>query len=164
MAKDEYLNKEQRKYLRLDTVLPVQIRLESLDGSKFLSGWIQGFTSNLSRGGICLSINNLEASLIEVVENHKARISLAIEIPSFKKPISARGRIVWVKKYLGLPDKCLIGISYEDINPAHNRIIMRYAWARKALIPLALGVVAFLSLFVVANSLINIKLTQGIRL
>ncbi len=161
MAKEKYLNEEQRRYLRLDTVLPVQIRLESLDGSKFLSGWLQGFTSNLSQGGICLSINNLEASLIEVVENRQARISLRIEVPSFKRPISARGRITWVKKSLGLPDKCLIGISYEDINPAHNRIIMRYAWARKALIPLVSGVVVFLSLFVVANSLINIKLTQG---
>ncbi len=163
MAADEYLNEEQRKYLRLDTVLPVQIRLESLDGSRFISGWLQGFTNNVSSGGICLCLNNLDSSLAKIIEARQARISLAIELPSFKKPINARARIAWMRNIHGTPNRYLVGICYEDINPILNRRIIRYAWARKIILPAALGAVVLLSLFVVVNSLINIKLTQGNR-
>ncbi|MBN2831102.1 MAG: hypothetical protein JXL82_02330 [Candidatus Omnitrophica bacterium] len=92
MGNAEYLNEEQRKYIRIDTVLPVQLRLESLDGSHFISGWLQGFTNNISRGGICICINNLDPSLVGIIQNRQARISLEIEIPALRRNISARAR------------------------------------------------------------------------
>jgi len=57
------LGSERRKYIRLDTVLPVQFRLESLDSKQALSPWIQGFTNNIGHGGICLSVNDLPFEL-----------------------------------------------------------------------------------------------------
>ena len=66
-----YPSGEKRKYIRLDTVFPVQLRLESLDGSRFLSQWLQGFTNNVSKGGICLAINNFDHSLAEIIKKHQ---------------------------------------------------------------------------------------------
>ena len=88
MRNVKYPKEDKRKYIRLDTVFPVQLRMESLDGSHFLSGWLQGFTNNVSRGGICLCINNFDPSLVEIIKKRQARVSLEIELPIFKKPIN----------------------------------------------------------------------------
>jgi hypothetical protein len=65
---------ERRKYVRLNSVFPVQFRLLSLDGKHFLSDWLQGFTSNIAKGGICLCINNLNTELAEVIKSEKAKL------------------------------------------------------------------------------------------
>ena len=158
-----YLNEEQRKYIRLDTVFPVQMRLESLDGSRFLSGWLQGFTNNISRGGICLCINNLDPLLAEIIEKRQVRLSLEIELPAFKELVSARARIAWVRNVSGGLNKYIIGVNYEDIDQKQNNRIINYSWARKILIPAGLGIVVLLGLFVAANSLINIRLAKTNR-
>ncbi|MBM3243412.1 MAG: hypothetical protein FJZ12_01060 [Candidatus Omnitrophica bacterium] len=160
MSEHKYLNEEQRRYIRLDTVLPVQIRLESLDGSRFISEWLQGFTNNISSGGICLCINNLDPRLADIVEKRQARVSLEIELPIVKNPINAIARISWVNKAHGVANKYFIGLCYEVIDKKKNNSIIRYARVKKILVPIGLGVVVFLSLFVTINSLINFRLTQ----
>ena len=92
---------EHRKYLRLDTVFPVQFRLETPDGKIFISNWLQGFTNNISRGGICLSINNPDLQLLKLLSEKKFKLSLEIDIPISRKPIPARTSIVWVSDVLG---------------------------------------------------------------
>ena len=52
LGKKETLAEEHRKYVRLDSVFPVQFQLLGLDGKSSLSEWIQGFTSDISKGGI----------------------------------------------------------------------------------------------------------------
>ena len=161
MGNREYLNEEKRRYVRLDTVFPVQLRMESLDGSRFLSGWLQGFTNNVSRGGICLSINNFDHSLAEIIKKREARVSLEIELPTFKKPINARASVAWIKNVLDAPNKYIIGLSYDEIDRKYNNRIMYYAWLRKIFIPASLVLVILLGLVIVANSFINMKLIQG---
>ena len=92
---------EQRKYLRLDTVFPVQFRLEEPIGEVFLSGWLQGFTNNISRGGICLAINNFDPQFIELLKRKNIKLSLEIDIPISRKPLCARSSVIWVKDVLG---------------------------------------------------------------
>ena len=161
MSDPEYLNEEKRKYIRLDTVLPVQLRMESLDGSHFLSGWLQGFSNNVSRGGICLSINNFDHSLAEIIRKREARISLEIELLVFKKPINARASAAWIRNVPEIPNKYLIGLSYDEIDHKQNNRIMRFAWARKIIIPAGLGLVVLLGAVIVINSFINMRLIQG---
>ncbi len=161
MGNTEYLNVEKRKYVRLDTVFPVQLRIESVDGSHFLSGWLQGFTNNISKGGLCLSVNNFDHSLAEIIKNRQARISLEIELPISKRPINARASVAWIRNVLDVPNKYLIGLSYDEINQRQNSRIMRYAWIRKILIPAGLVLVVLLGLVVVVNSFVNTKLIQG---
>jgi hypothetical protein len=163
MAAPKYLNEEQRKYIRLDTVFPVQIRLESLDGSCFISGWLQGFSNNVSRGGLCLCIKNLGQQSVEIIQNRQALISLEIELPFISKPVAARARIAWVKNTGGIADKYLIGLCYEDMDKKYINKIMRYAWGRKTLVPLGIGLIIVFSLLLGVNGLINFRLTQANR-
>lgn len=161
MQKTRYKDEEKRRYIRLDTVFPVQLRMESLDGSRFLSGWMQGFTNNVSSGGICLAINNFDPSLAEVIKNHQARLSLEIELPIFRKPIAAKASIAWIRNVTDIPNKYLIGLSYDEIDRKQNERIMRYAVLRKIIMPAAFVMVVLLGLAIMANGLINMRLIQG---
>ncbi|MBM3246902.1 MAG: hypothetical protein FJZ13_06245, partial [Candidatus Omnitrophica bacterium] len=90
MWRPEYAGQERRKYIRLDSVFPVEFRLVSLDGKRFLSDWLQGFSNNISKGGICLSVNNFPPDLAKYLKDKQAKVSLDIEIPLNRKPIPAQ--------------------------------------------------------------------------
>jgi len=152
---------EQRKYLRLDTVFPVQFRLESPDGKTFLSDWLQGFTNNISRGGICLFINNIVPELLKLIKEKKCKLSLEIDIPISKKSIPAQTSIIWIKEDFEDNRKLIIGLNYEHISAKQNNKLMRYAWMKKLFIPLSLSVVAILALTLGINSYLNYQLTRG---
>jgi TolA-binding protein len=161
MPQKDYLGSERRKYIRLDTVFPVQFRLLSLDGRRFLSEWLQGFTNDVGKGGLCLSVNNLHADLAQSLKGGQAKLSLEIQMPINAKAVSAIGRVAWIKDILGEPNKYIIGLSYEDIDRRQNSKIMRYAWMKKLFVPLALTVILILGLGFTINSFINAKLVQG---
>lgn len=152
---------EQRKYLRLDTVFPVQFRLESSDGKTFLSAWLQGFTNNISRGGICLSLNNIASELLKLIKEKKCKISVEIDIPISKKSIPAQTSIIWIKEDLQDNRKLTIGLNYEHISAKQNNKLIRYAWMKKLFIPLSLSVVALLALTLGINSYLNYQLTRS---
>ncbi|MDD5129749.1 MAG: PilZ domain-containing protein [Candidatus Omnitrophica bacterium] len=155
---------EHRKYLRLDTVFPVQFRLQEPQGDVFLSGWIQGFTNNISRGGICLAINNLDPELFELFKKKYVKLSLEIDIPISRKPICARASIVWAKDIFGDKHQYLVGVNYDSIPARLNNKLMRYAWFKKLFVPAALALVIILGAGLGVNSYLNFKLTQGNKL
>jgi len=161
VCRDDQLGQERRQYIRLDSVFPVEFRLESLDGKSFFSGWVQGFTNNVGKGGICLSVNNLDPQLLKLLKEKKAKLSLSIEMPLSKKPITAQAEAAWVRDVPGQPKKRIIGLSYGEIKPLDNQRIMRYARAKKAFVPLVLTTIVILGLGLAVNSYINVKLTQG---
>ena len=155
---------EHRKYLRLDTVFPVQFRLENPEGEVLLSGWLQGFTNNISQGGICLAINNLDLELFELLKKKNIKLSLEIDIPISRKPICARASIVWVKDIFGDKHQYLVGVNYDYIPVKQNNKLMHYAWLKMLLVPVALTLVVILAVGLGANSYSNFKLTQGNKL
>lgn len=151
---------DKRQYVRLDTVFPVQFRLVTIDGKINLSDLLQGFTSNLSKGGICLCAHNFESRFLQLIKEHKVKFSLLIDIPFFKKPIPALALPVWTKEDAGEVNKCYIGLSYEKIDSAANRKLMSYARGKKLFVPLVLGAIVLLGALLASNSLMNMKLTQ----
>ena len=152
---------EHRKYLRIDTVFPVQFRLMTTDGKVFLSDWLQGFTNNVSPAGICLSVNNPSPQLLKSLDEKKFKLSIEIDIPVSRKPISALTSFIWSKDLAGDKRKYLIGLNYDQISTHQNKKLMRYAWFKKLFAPLVLSLVAILILIIGINSYINIKLTKG---
>ncbi len=152
---------EHRKYLRLDTVFPVQFRLEGAGKNVYLSEWLQGFTNNISRGGICLAVNYLDPELFELIKARKVRLSLEIDIPISKKPVPARASIIWVQETFGNKHQYLIGISYEEIPPDKINQLMRYGWFKKLFTPAALALVVILAALFGSNSYVNYKLIQN---
>lgn len=159
MGRENYLGAEHRQYTRLDSVFPVQFKLVSLDGKNPISDWLQGFTSDISKGGICLSVNNLPPNLAAVLNNRQVKLSLEISIPLGGQPVDALAKIAWVKETK--TNGYLIGLSYENIDAQGNKRIMRYALTNKLFAPISASIIVLLGLGLLANTLINIKLTQG---
>jgi hypothetical protein len=155
------LGAEQRRYVRLDTVFPVQFRLESPDRQKILSEWIQGFTSNVSCGGICLAVNNFSPEMFKMCRENKAVLSLEIELPIMRRPVSALASVVWVKEVTAGSTQSLLGLGYTQINPRHSSILMRYAWSKKIFIPLVIALIIILSAALGINAHYNYQLTKN---
>jgi hypothetical protein len=122
---------QKRKYIRLETVFPVEFCLLDPLSAENLSGWLQGFTNNLSRGGICLAVNKLEPSFIKLIDQKRVRLALEIQMPLGRPAINATAKIVWMDILDKSKGRCLIGISYENIAPSDRWRIMRYAWSKK---------------------------------
>jgi len=161
MHKKEQLAQERRKYLRLDTVFPVEFSLLSLDGKHFLSDWQQGFTNNVGKGGMCLSVNNLKPELARLLKEKQSKLSLQIEMPVIRKPVNALAAVAWSKDILEFPNRYLFGLKYEEIDSAQNQKIMRYAWGKKLFVPVLFSIIFLLGIGFAADSFINIKLIKG---
>ncbi|NLE90981.1 MAG: hypothetical protein GX598_00330 [Elusimicrobia bacterium] len=154
-------DQERRQYIRLDSVLPVQFRVFCGDKKEDSPDWLQGFTSDISKGGICLAINNPSRQLLELVSDPQTVLDLIIEIPLIKTPVTASGRVAWVKEMPGPGRKCLIGLIYENIDERQNDRIMRYAITKKAIFPSSVAAIILLGLFLGVNSYMNMRLLKG---
>jgi len=161
MPQKAHLEQQRRKYIRLDSVFPVQFRILSLDGKRFLSDWLQGFTSDIGKGGICLSVNNLNQELAQILKNQQAKLSLEIEMPVTRNPIGALAKVIWVEDTAAEANRYLIGLSYEEIDRCQNNRIVRYAWTKKVFAPFALLLIVLLALGFALGSVVNLKLIQG---
>jgi hypothetical protein len=161
MAEKETLDSEHRQYIRLDSVFPVQFNLVGLDGKTLVSDWLQGFTNNISRGGICLAVNNLNPEFASLIKNRQVKFTLGIEMPFAERPISALAKIAWVQETEAQPNKYLIGLAYEQIPETDNNKIVRYAKAKQWFIPFVLAVIIVLGVAFMIGSYINIKLIRG---
>ncbi|MGA2775575.1 MAG: hypothetical protein ABSE81_05880 [Candidatus Omnitrophota bacterium] len=158
----DHLGKERRKYLRLDTVFPVRFRLESPDGKTTLSPWLQGFSSDVGKGGICLSVNNLKADNLKEI-NAGCRIALELDLPVFARAVKAYASSTWVKELSSDEGKYLFGLGYSFIDPGENNRIMNYAWGKKIFVPFTVTIVVLLAAGLIYGSYTNIKLEQGNR-
>jgi len=161
MRREKYPGLERRKYIRLDSVFPVSFQLLSLDGRQIFSEWVQGFTNNIGKGGICLVINQLAPDLAKILKNAEAKVSLKIEMPLNKEPVAAVAKVSWIKDPAEASHKYLVGLTYEQINLNQNNQIMRYARMRKLSAPVALGIIFVIGFGFLLNTYINIKLIRG---
>jgi len=160
MPNDDHLKEERREFIRLSTVFPVQFRLLSLDGKNFLSEWQQGFTNNLGKGGLGLAVNNLNPDLAGLLTGKQAKLSLDIEMPFNRGPISAIALVAWVTSAAGEQNKYFFGLKYEKIDSRLNKKIMRYALGKRLLLPVTLLVIISLALAFAVGSMLNIKLIK----
>ncbi|MDD4939320.1 MAG: hypothetical protein PHE18_00945 [Candidatus Omnitrophica bacterium] len=160
MFKKDALGAERRQYIRLDSVFPVLFRVLSLDGNEALSEWLQGFTNNVGKGGICLAVNNLKPAWINPIKQLQVKMQLEIHMPLSACGVPAYAKVAWVKE-TGTAGSYLIGLSYESIAVAANARIMRYATVKKLSFPAAITTIAILALGLSAGSYINMKLVKG---
>jgi Glycosyl hydrolase family 76/PilZ domain len=151
---------EHRKYLRLDTVFPVQFRLQK-QKDVFLSDWLQGFTNNISRGGLCLAVNNLEPGLFELLKTKQIKLILEIDVPVSRKSVAVQASVVWFREIPGDKHRYLLGLNYDAISAKENNKLLRYAWCKRLFVPVVLAVVIILAAGLGINSYLNFKLTRG---
>jgi len=154
---------ERRGFLRLDTVFPVQFRLESYDTKASFTGWIQGFTSDVGKGGICLAVHNLSPYEAKLLKQAGTKVSLEIGMPFIDRPVRAHSAVAWIQDVEGQPNRYLVGLRYEQIDPIQNKKIMRYAWTKKLFAPVALLAIMLLGIFLAFGLYFNMRLEEGNR-
>ncbi len=152
---------EYRQYIRLDSVFPVSFQIMAESTDEVLSEEIQGFTNNISKGGICLVVNSPKPGLLVLIQEKKARVSLKIEVPLHHDPISALTKISWFKDDIKNNNKFFIGLNYEEIAASGNKRIMRYTWTRKLFAPAVLTIAFVFALGFGINTYMNLKLVRG---
>ncbi len=115
MAKQPTADK--REYLRLNSVFPVEYALLVEGKDEKTLDWHQGFTSNVSMGGICLSLNVASADILKALtKEEKCSLNLRIGIPLGKTAIKALAEVAWVELLEdSSPTKYLIGLKFTLI-------------------------------------------------
>ena len=115
MRKSDLL--ERRKYIRLDSVFPVEIYLPDHHNSS-APRLVQAFTRDVSLGGLCLSVNDPDSHLLTLVTAGAKPFDVAINMPITGKPVEARVRVAWHEiKQLDRHRQLLMGVAYEEISP-----------------------------------------------
>ena len=122
---------EQRKYIRLNSVFPVEFILYS-ERRKETSLWFQGYTCNVSRGGICLETIGLDDATASAINKSGSSLELRIHIPIGRPPVKAVAQVMWFK-----PDHergaghHVIGLKFDAILASDlSDLLKRARWIR----------------------------------
>jgi hypothetical protein len=142
-------------------VFPVEFEVCPGNGEKSAFGLLQGFTRDVSPGGMCIELKTFGKATEKMLVSGGSVLRLTIN-PTFSiHPIKASATIAWLKKEGSLhPPRYLIGVTYEAIDPAAQKRLIGHArrsvWAPRigfAAVLLLLSLLA--GLFVHDQRLIN---------
>lgn len=134
---------EHRKYIRLNAAFPVEFQFIDSETSGSISDIKQGFTRDVSKGGICLEVNNLEEGLDQVIKEGRAKVDIRLHIPLSMPETKAIAKIAWHEKIKsGYPNKYLIGLSFLQIDPKDSKRIYFHA-TRVILTPVIIAILFF---------------------
>ncbi len=117
---------EQRRYIRLDHVYPVQFAFIEPSTNRIISEWKQGFTSNVSKGGICLNLQQIDKETIVYLKLKKRDLALKISMPLYRPPMEAKVHVTWIKEVEGaVPSKYMMGCEFTAISDKDRQRIIR---------------------------------------
>ena len=149
---------ERRHYSRLEHIFPVEFRFVSGSG-KILSGWYQAYTQDVSRGGLCLTVNNIVFADSKYLVEADTHLELRIHIPLKAEAVSGTGRLAWHQVIQEDPMlQYALGVVYEKIDIAGNNRIIKYVRTRKFFKALAVTFSIFLSAGLVVVGIYNTRL------
>ena len=82
-----------RKYIRLKSILPVEFRITGAVDSS----WQQGYTCNVSEGGIAFETAHLDAAVLHQVGKLDVEVEVSMRIPLHRPPVKAKAKIAWFR-------------------------------------------------------------------
>ncbi|MDD5644574.1 MAG: PilZ domain-containing protein [bacterium] len=129
-----------RRYIRIDTVLPVEFQFTDTVSGEPLTDIRQGFTRDVSKGGMCLIVRNLDKETVNLFEKTDCSILLHMDLIYRKTPIRIKGKIVASKQErFSTPNEYVLHISFTDIEKADAASLVKYAVIRKNRMPIAIA-------------------------
>jgi len=147
-------SKERRKYIRISTVLPIEFFVVDRDG-RSLTPWLQGFSHDIGRGGLCLIVNDLWQGFRDKIKKKDNFISLKVNIPFARKPIYLEAKPTWsTQEQLDEFSSYTIGLEFFAKNSKEAKYLFRFALTKKA-IPILVG--GCLSILLIFSSFIFLK-------
>jgi prenyltransferase beta subunit len=143
---------EKRKYIRINTIFPVEFRLVN-NAYKPISGWIQGFSRDVGKGGMRLFVNVISWIFWDKIKNNKCRLELRIHLPFSSYVINTFSYIAWAGKSRDKAEgNFYIGLSFLDIKSSDRWKLIRFAYG-KNITPKAVIVAFVILLSFFAHSL-----------
>ncbi|MFH1519790.1 MAG: hypothetical protein ABIE75_04370 [Candidatus Omnitrophota bacterium] len=160
--------KDQRRYIRTSTVLPVEFFILDVKGEK-MTPWLQGFTHDIGKGGICLLINDLWWGFADRLSYPGAQLSLCIELPFKSQAVCLKAEISWLRQQrLKDFNRYAVGLRFMDDDKQKAKFLFKYALVKKYTPAVVTGVITILlflsfSLFWRVSSLArkNIRLVSN---
>jgi hypothetical protein len=145
---------ERRKYRRIDTIFPVEFQLLEDDSS--LVSWHQCFSQDISKGGICVIINNISLEESLRVIRKGADTLLQIHSPISDRCFLAYAKIAWSRKIRELPfSQYIVGLEFTKIDTQEIDRFINYINSKKTLWHtlqlLIIGLLFFLAFIVTHN-------------
>ena len=129
---------KKRRYLRISSVLTVEFCLVDKNGRR-LTPYLQGFTNNIGKGGICLIVNDLWWGFADRLKLFSF-LSLQIDLPLKKKGIITQGKIVWKEECkLKRFTQYKLGVEFELAQATAARRLFGYALGKKLVTFLIIG-------------------------
>ncbi|MBF0522164.1 MAG: PilZ domain-containing protein [Candidatus Omnitrophica bacterium] len=127
MANKEYIH-EKRQYIRLKSVFPVDFSVVSSAGNS----WHQGYTANVSQGGICLETSDVDQETLEAIVHQKVLLDVHLHLPLSRPPIKAKAQVAWIQKTEDDTHlRFQIGLKFSEIAAKDVHRIVGYArWLR----------------------------------
>ncbi|MBP7217253.1 MAG: PilZ domain-containing protein [Candidatus Omnitrophica bacterium] len=136
---------DRRKNARVQSKIPVQFRLLSIDRQRFFSDWLFGYTKDIGKGGICLTVDNLLAEYANLLRDRQALVAMELEMPMIRKPVSVCAKVVWMREASDEPKKFHVGLQYEELGKLRTDWLVLAALCKRYSPVFVLGVVgAFL--------------------
>lgn len=152
-----------RRYIRITTVLPVEFYILD-ENDKKVTPWLQGFTQDISRGGICININDLWWGFWDKFSWRGAKLMLRVNLPFRKEAILVKAKVSWLREKKTKDfNQYKVGIEFAEADREAIEEIFRYVIFKKAAPVLAGGIVAVLLIFSSILFYRNISLTRGSR-
>jgi len=134
MAYDKKESDNRRKYLRLDTIFPVEFQVVGRERREPLSEMKEGFTQNIGKGGMGIFARTLKEHDKEIFNfvPHETKLRLIINIPLDKEPVESYATVEWAERQPGpILDTYFFGVSYDLINEIeYDRIVNYTKWLR----------------------------------
>lgn len=154
---------DRRQYVRMDTVFPVEMVIVH-PSLKLTGGRLQGFTHNVSLGGLCLEFRGLGDADAAALRGREAELELWIHVPFRSEPFRVEARAAWMTSRTEEGRAVhQVGIQYRSVEPRVARRIVRYARARRFLPRLLSGAILLLALLVVGLVFNQLHLIQENR-
>jgi len=135
-----------RKFIRLDTVFPIEFCFINKENNNAVSEWMQGFSNNFSKGGMCLEAHNVSAQTLFLLKAEGALLDMKITVPFSNKKTQTKAHVRWFQESATEKGAYTIGLQYEKADVAALVALMKYVYKKKIVFPFIFGIGIFLGL------------------
>ena len=126
MMKLPWTGPERRQTLRLEVPLTVRFRITNTEGKGTASRVLHGETGNVSREGLCIETNTVEADGLHVFGDtlmiRSSEIAMEIDLPGEGDPLRCVGKVVWYDRSKeGAPFRFRVGVQLTRIDEEEKK-------------------------------------------